>query len=58
MRRRGVETVEGYPSAPNKDGSYIAAFSWTGTMSLFEKAGFVVVGNPEGAKRRVRRTLR
>lgn len=58
MRNRGVETVEGYPTAPNKDGSYIAAFSWTGTVSLFERAGFAVVGNPEGAKRRVRRSLR
>jgi GNAT superfamily N-acetyltransferase len=58
MRERGVGVVEGYPAAPNKDGSYIAAFSWTGTMSLFEKAGFVVVGNPDGSKRRVRRDLR
>ncbi|MCX6094054.1 MAG: GNAT family N-acetyltransferase [Candidatus Bipolaricaulota bacterium] len=58
MRESGVETVEGYPAAPNQDGSYIAAFSWTGTMSLFEKAGFAVVGNPEGSKRRVRKDLR
>jgi len=58
MAARGVKTVEGYPSAPNKDGSYIAAFSWTGTASLFEKAGFAVVGNPEGSKRRVRVLLR
>jgi GNAT superfamily N-acetyltransferase len=57
MRERGVATVEGYPTAPNRDGSYIAAFSWTGTMSLFEKAGFVIVGNPEGSKRRLRKQL-
>ncbi len=57
MRERGVTTVEGYPAAPNRDGSYIAAFSWTGTLSLFEKAGFVVVGNPDGSKRRVRKDL-
>jgi GNAT superfamily N-acetyltransferase len=58
MVARDVETVEGYPSAPNKDGSYIAAFSWTGTAPLFEKAGFTVVGNAEGSKRRVRKHLR
>ena len=57
MAARGVKTVEGYPSAPNGDGAYIAAFSWTGTMALFEKAGFRVVGNAEGSKRRVRKEL-
>jgi GNAT superfamily N-acetyltransferase len=58
MTERGVEIVEGYPAAPSKDGSYIAAFSWTGTMGLFEKAGFVLAGNAEGSKRRMRKTLR
>ncbi len=57
MAERGATIAEGYPSVPNKDGSYIAAFSWTGTTSLFEKAGFAVVGNAEGSKRRVRKTL-
>ena len=57
MAARGVKTVEGYPSAPNSDGAYIAAFSWTGTMALFERAGFRVVGNAEGSKRRVRKEL-
>jgi GNAT superfamily N-acetyltransferase len=58
MTERGATIAEGYPSAPNKDGSYIAAFSWTGTISLFEKAGFVLAGNADGSKRRVRKTLR
>ena len=58
MAERGVEIVEGYPAAPSKDGSYIAAFSWTGTMGLFEKAGFAMAGNAEGSKRRMRKTLR
>lgn len=57
IKDRGVEVVEGYPVKPDKLGRYIAAFSWTGTRSLFERAGFVVVGNPEGSKRRVRRTF-
>ena len=57
MREKGVQIAEGYPSKPNKDGQYIAAFSWTGTISLFEKAGFKMVGNAEGSKRRVRKQL-
>lgn len=57
MTERGATMAEGYPSAPNKDGSYIAAFSWTGTISLFEKAGFVPVGNAETSKRRMRKSL-
>jgi GNAT superfamily N-acetyltransferase len=58
MAERGVEIVEGYPSAPNKGGSYIAAFSWTGTISLFERAGFALAGSAEASKRRMRKTLR
>ena len=57
MAEHGVEIVEGYPAAPNADGTYIAAFSWTGTMALFEKAGFTIAGNAEGSKRRMRKTL-
>jgi GNAT superfamily N-acetyltransferase len=57
MKKRRVETAEGYPSKPGKDGRYIAAFSWTGTLSLFEKAGFTLTGNPEGNKIRMRKRL-
>jgi GNAT superfamily N-acetyltransferase len=57
MKSKGVALVEGYPSKPNADGQYIAAFSWTGTLSLFDKAGFTTVGNREGSKRRVRKRL-
>jgi GNAT superfamily N-acetyltransferase len=57
IAERGGEIAEGYPAAPNQDGSYIDAFSWTGTISLFEKAGFTLVGNPTGSKRRMRRLL-
>lgn len=55
MKTKGVEIVEGYPTKPDKDGRYIAAFSWTGTISLFEKAGFTTAGNADGSKRRVRK---
>ncbi len=57
MKESGVEIAEGYPSKPGKTGQYIAAFSWTGTISLFEKAGFETAGNAEGSKRRVRKRL-
>jgi GNAT superfamily N-acetyltransferase len=57
MAERGVRTAEGYPSIPNKDGSYIASFAWTGTVSLFEKAGFSLVGDPTTSKRRMRKDL-
>lgn len=58
MRRRGVKIAEGYPSKPDAEGQYIAAFAWTGTRSLFRKAGFTVVGNPRGSKQRVRKAIR
>ncbi len=58
MKKTGAKTAEAYPSKPGKDGRYIAAFSWTGTLSLFEKEGFAVAGNPDGSKRRVRKRLR
>jgi len=55
---RGGEIAEGYPSKPGPDGRYIDTFSWTGTRSLFAKAGFTVAGNPNGGKVRVRKILR
>jgi ribosomal protein S18 acetylase RimI-like enzyme len=58
MAKRKVEIVEGYPVKPNKDGNYIAAFSWTGTRELFKGAGFRVAGNRAGGKQRVRKVLR
>lgn len=57
MKEKGAKIAEGYPSKPNKDGRYIAAFAWTGTISLFEKAGFTIVGNADGSKIRVRKQL-
>jgi GNAT superfamily N-acetyltransferase len=58
MKKRGVKIVEGYPVKPEKSGKKTpAAFAWTGTRSLFAKQGFVVVGNPDGGKQRVRKEL-
>ncbi len=57
MKKLKVKIIEAYPSKPGEDGRYIASFSWTGTQSLFQKAGFEVVGNAEGGKQRVRKSL-
>jgi GNAT superfamily N-acetyltransferase len=58
LRLRGAEVVEGYPVKPASDGAPLpAAFAWTGTRGLFEAFGFEVVGNPDGAKQRVRLVL-
>jgi GNAT superfamily N-acetyltransferase len=57
MKKRGVSLVEGYPSRPGSDGRYVAAFAWTGTESLFAKAGFADAGGPAASKHRVRKKL-
>ena len=57
MKKLKVRIVEAYPSKPDKEGRYVATFAWTGTQSLFQKAGFEVVGNPDGGKQRVRKQL-
>jgi GNAT superfamily N-acetyltransferase len=56
-RTRGVRILEGYPVRPKADGRYPAAFAWTGTRSLFDRAGFVLVGNEDGGKQRMRKQL-
>lgn len=56
-RHKGVHTVEGYPAKAGKNGLYVPAFAWTGTTSLFEKAGFEPVGKKDGGKQRVRLAL-
>jgi len=57
MQKRGARIIEGYPAKPNRDGSYISSFAWTGTDALFAKAGFVMASDPARSKRRVRKTL-
>lgn len=53
----GVETVEGYPVKTRGPKPLPAAFVWTGVPGLFRAAGFEVVGNPDGAKLRMRKSL-
>ncbi|MBM3267493.1 MAG: GNAT family N-acetyltransferase [Candidatus Sericytochromatia bacterium] len=58
LRAHGASIAEGYPAKPAKDGKPLpAAFAWTGTRSLFERAGFELVGNPDGGKQRMRKFL-
>ncbi|MCX6112964.1 MAG: GNAT family N-acetyltransferase [Proteobacteria bacterium] len=55
LKKHGAKIVEGYPVNPYSYGKNIpAAFAWTGTQSLFKKAGFKVVGNKGDSKERVR----
>jgi GNAT superfamily N-acetyltransferase len=58
MKRRGVKIVEGYPIKPyGKSEKIPAAFAWTGTVPMFEKAGFVLTGSRTTSKLRMRRNL-
>jgi len=58
LARDGALVAESYPSKPYPDGQRTPdAFAWTGTRSLFEKAGFVIAGNENGSKQRMRKDL-
>jgi GNAT superfamily N-acetyltransferase len=59
MRMRGAPLAEGYPVKPARDGSPLpAAFSYTGTVAMFEKAGFGLAADSVHSKIRMRRLLR
>lgn len=55
LKKQGARVLEGYPVKPPRPGEKIpAAFAYTGTLPLFEQAGFrLTVGKPTG-KQRVR----
>lgn len=58
MKRYGVPVVEGYPVNPKDAGGQIpAAFAWTGTKSLFAKAGFLSADPKARGKERMRIAL-
>ncbi|MGO8971553.1 MAG: GNAT family N-acetyltransferase [Myxococcaceae bacterium] len=55
MRRAGAPAAEGYPVKPKPDGSPLpASFSYTGTVAMFEKAGFLLTAPSLYAKVRMR----
>ena len=56
MKKLGADVIEGYPVKSYGYGKKIPhAFAWTGTLSLFEQAGFCAVGKKDGGKQRVRK---
>jgi GNAT superfamily N-acetyltransferase len=59
LRGRGARVAEGYPVRPRASRTEIPPlFAFTGTVSMFEKAGFTAVGTKRTGKQRFRRTLR
>lgn len=58
LKKAGAHLVEGYPVKPAKPGEKIpAAFAYTGTLPLFEKAGFKVVAARPTGRQRTRKVL-
>lgn len=59
LANEGETIVEGYPVKPTKPGNkdIPGAFAFTGTISLFEKEGFVLTGSRATAKLRYRKAL-
>ena len=59
LAAEGETILEGYPVKPTQPGnkSIPGAFAWTGTISLFEKQGFNLVGSGSTAKQRYRKVL-
>jgi GNAT superfamily N-acetyltransferase len=55
MQALGASAAEGYPMKPTEDGKERpASFSYTGTVSMFEKCGFAVAAPSTHAKVRMR----
>jgi GNAT superfamily N-acetyltransferase len=55
VRRRRGTTIEAYPVRSPKFGKAIpAAFAWTGTLPMFDAAGFEPVGPRDRGKQRMR----
>jgi GNAT superfamily N-acetyltransferase len=56
LKGRGAKILEGYPS--KVAGKSAAAFIWTGTTGLFERAGFEYAEKRPRGKQRMRKRLR
>jgi GNAT superfamily N-acetyltransferase len=57
LAAEGETVLEGYPVRPTKPGNtnIPGAFAWTGTIPLFEKQGFALVGSRSTSKLRYRK---
>jgi GNAT superfamily N-acetyltransferase len=58
LRKAGAEVAEGYPVNLKPGQRLPSAFAWTGTRSLFERAGFELAGPGSTSKVRMRRTFK
>lgn len=59
LKARGAEVAEAYPvKAPTEGQKFSVSSAYTGTVPLFLKQGFEVVGPRPQGKQRVRRSLR
>ena len=55
LKKAGARVIEGYPVKPARPGEPIpAAFAYTGTVPLFEKAGFTLAAGKPAGKQRMR----
>ncbi|HXX29419.1 MAG TPA: GNAT family N-acetyltransferase [Myxococcaceae bacterium] len=58
MAERGAPLVEAYPVKPTRDGRPMPdAFAYTGTVAMFDRAGFTLAGSTAHARARMRRRL-
>ena len=55
-RQRGAKVLEAYPVDASR-GRHLAANLFTGTLAMFQRAGFQEVDRPRGAQLVVRRDL-
>ena len=59
LKKEGARIIEGYPVKPPRPGEKIpAAFAYTGTLPLFQKAGFELVSEKPSGKQRMRRVVK
>ena len=57
MRNKKVPIVEAYPVRTAPDATFVPAFSFTGTLSMFLEAGFEMADSKEKGRQRVRLIL-
>lgn len=56
LRGRGAKIIEGYPVKLKRGQRLPNAFAWTGTLAMFEEAGFRRADANDASKLRMRRT--
>jgi GNAT superfamily N-acetyltransferase len=55
MKKRGAAVIEGYPARPPEGKERLVnTYAWTGTLPMFTRAGFHLVGPRDMGKQRMR----